>query len=119
MLEPYSIPTSFLKLIYLKTELNVDNDTYAIVKLRYHSYRKMINLSIPFYFELMWHPLRTYLAMFRFFGKMSRLTIYLKIKLYHVSIHVSGKVQGPTSMGNLHDEYCKVRNIGVELLLAT
>ena len=28
---PYSIPTSFLKLKYLKTELNVDNGTYAIV----------------------------------------------------------------------------------------
>ena len=29
--EPYSIPGPFLKLKYLKTELNVDNDTYATV----------------------------------------------------------------------------------------
>ena len=29
--EPYMIPGSFLKLKYLKTELNVDNGTYAIV----------------------------------------------------------------------------------------
>ena len=29
--EPYLIPGSFLKLKYLKTELNVDNGTYAIV----------------------------------------------------------------------------------------
>ena len=29
--EPYPIPGSFLKLEYLKTELNVDNGTYAIV----------------------------------------------------------------------------------------
>ena len=29
--EPYSIPGSFLKLKYLKTELNVDNRAYAIV----------------------------------------------------------------------------------------
>ena len=29
--EPYSIPGSFLKLQYLKNELNVDNGTYAIV----------------------------------------------------------------------------------------
>ena len=42
-----------------------------------------------------------------FFGKMSRLTVYLKIKLYHMIIHVFGKVQGPTSTGNLHDEYFK------------
>ena len=55
----------------------------------------------------MWHPLRTYLAVFRFFGKMSRLTLYLKIKLYHLIIHVFGQVQGPTSTGNLHDEYLK------------
>ena len=31
MIEPYPIPGSFLKLKYLKTELNVDNGTYAIV----------------------------------------------------------------------------------------
>ena len=29
--EPYPIPGSFLKLEYLKTELNVDNGTYAVV----------------------------------------------------------------------------------------
>ena len=29
--EAYPIPGSFLKLKYLKTELNVDNGTYAIV----------------------------------------------------------------------------------------
>ena len=29
--EPYPIPGSFLKHEYLKTELNVDNGTYAIV----------------------------------------------------------------------------------------
>ena len=31
-----------------------------------------------------------------FFGKISRLTVYLKTKLYHLIIHVFGKVQGPT-----------------------
>ena len=29
--EPYPVPGSFLKLKYLKTELNVDYGTYAIV----------------------------------------------------------------------------------------
>ena len=29
--EPYQIPGSFLKLKYLKAELNADNGTYAIV----------------------------------------------------------------------------------------
>ena len=29
--EPYPMPGSFLKLKYLKIELNVDNGTYAIV----------------------------------------------------------------------------------------
>ena len=108
--EPYLINGSFLKLKYPKTELRVDNGTYAIVSVTYHSYRIMINLSIICYFELMWHPcerfggyktinrtpLRTYLTVFRFFGKMSRLTLYLKIKLRHLIIHVFGKVQGPT-----------------------
>ena len=42
-----------------------------------------------------------------FFGKMSRLTLYLKTKLCHLIIHVFGKVQGPTLTGNLHDEYVK------------
>ena len=39
--------------------------------------------------------------------KMSRLTLYLKMKVYHMIIHVFGKVQGPTSTGDLHDEYLK------------
>ena len=42
-----------------------------------------------------------------FFGKMSRLTLYVKIKLYHMIIHIFGKVQGPTATGNLHDKYLK------------
>ena len=67
--EPYPISGSFLKLKYLKTELNVDNGTYAIVKLTSHSYRIMIDLSIICYFELIWHPLSTYLSVFRFLAK--------------------------------------------------
>ena len=52
----------------------------------------------------MWHPLRTV----SFFGKMSRLALYLKIKLYyHLIIHVFGEVRGPTSIRNLLDEYFK------------
>ena len=42
-----------------------------------------------------------------FFGKMSRLTLYLKTKLYHLIIHVFGKVQGPTLTSNLYDEHVK------------
>ena len=38
---------------------------------------------------------------------MSRLTLYLKMIVYHMIIHVFGKVQGPTSIGDLHDEYLK------------
>ena len=38
---------------------------------------------------------------------MSRLNLYLKAKLYHLIIHVFGKVQGPTQTGSLHDEYVK------------
>ena len=53
--EPYAIHGSFLKLEYLKTELNEDSDTYAIVKVTSHSYRIMINLSINDYFEFMRH----------------------------------------------------------------
>ena len=41
-----------------------------------------------------------------FFGKMSRLILSLKIKLLHLIVHVS-KVQGPTSTGDLQDEYMK------------
>ena len=67
----------------------------------------MVNLSINDYFEVMRHPLGTYLNVFRFFGKMSRLTLYLKMRVYHMIIHVFGKVQGPTSTGNLHDGYFK------------
>ena len=73
----------------------------------FHSYRIMVNLSINDYFEVMRHPLRTYLDVFRFFGKMSRLALYLKMRVYHVIIHVFGEVQGPTSTGDLHDEYIK------------
>ena len=38
---------------------------------------------------------------------MSRLTLYLKMRVYHMIIHVLGEVQGPTSTGDLHDEYLK------------
>ena len=54
--EPYTIHGSFLKLEYLKTELNEDSGTYAIVKVTSHSYRIMVNLSINDYFEVMRHP---------------------------------------------------------------
>ena len=54
--EPYLIHVSFLKLEYLKTEFNEDSGTYAIVKVTSHSYRKMVNLSINDYFEVMQHP---------------------------------------------------------------
>ena len=57
--EAYPIPGSFLKLEYLKTELNVDNGTYAIVYLTSHSYRIIINF----------YPLRTYPSVFRFLAK--------------------------------------------------
>ena len=67
--EPYSIYGSFLKLEYLKTEFNEDNSTYGIVKVISHSCRIMVNLSISGYFEVMWHPLRTYLDVFRFLAK--------------------------------------------------
>ena len=42
-----------------------------------------------------------------FVGKMSRFTLYLNIKLYHLIIHVFGKMQGPNATGNLYDEYLK------------
>ena len=38
---------------------------------------------------------------------MSRLALYLKVRVYHLIIHVFGKVQGPTSTSDLHDEYLK------------
>ena len=92
MVEPYLIG-SFFKL--------------AIVKVTSHSCGIMVNLSVSGYFEVMWHFLRTYLDVFRFFCKISRLTLYLKMRVYHKSIYVFGKVQGPTSIGDLHDEYFK------------
>ena len=48
--EHYSIPGSFLKLEYLKTEFNEDNGTYAAVKVTSHSCRIMVNISICGYF---------------------------------------------------------------------
>ena len=54
--EPFLIHGSFLKLEYLKTEFNEDNDTYAIEKVTSHSCRIMVNLSISDYFEVMRHP---------------------------------------------------------------
>ena len=42
-----------------------------------------------------------------FFGKMSRITLYLKMRVYHMIIHVFGKMQSPTSTVDLHDEYFK------------
>ena len=38
---------------------------------------------------------------------MTRLTIYLKMRVYHMIMHVFGKVEGPTPTGDLHDEYFK------------
>ena len=48
-------------------------------------------------FDVMWHPWKAYLPVF--FGKMSRL--------YPLINHVVGKVQGPTSTGDLYDDYFK------------
>ena len=67
--EPYSIHGSFLKLEYLKTEFNEDSGTYASVAVTSHSCRIMENFSIRGYFEVMWHPKRTYLDVFRFLAK--------------------------------------------------
>ena len=52
-------------------------------------------------------PLKNISGCVSFFDKMSRLTLYLKMRVYHMSIHVFGKVQGPTSTGDVHDEYFK------------
>ena len=71
--EPYSIHGSFLKLEYLKTEFIEDNGPYAIVKVTSHSCRIMVNLSISDYFEVMRHPQRTYLDVFRFLAKCQDL----------------------------------------------
>ena len=87
------------------TEFNKDNGTYAIVKVTSHSCQIMVNLSISGYFEVMWHPYIS--GCVSFFGKMSRLTLYFKRRVYYMIIHVFGKVQGPTSTGDLHDEYLK------------
>ena len=61
--EPYPIHGSFLKLKYLKTELNVDNGTYAIVKVTSHSCRIMVNLSISDYFEVLCNTLKGHIWM--------------------------------------------------------
>ena len=52
-------------------------------------------------------PLKNISGCVSIFGKMSRLTLYFKMRVYHMIIHVFGKVQGPTSTGDLHDEYLK------------
>ena len=52
-------------------------------------------------------PLKNISGCVSFFCKMSRLILYLKMRVYHMIIHVLGKVQGPTSTGDLHDEYFK------------
>ena len=52
-------------------------------------------------------PLKNISGCVSFFAKMSRLTLYLKMRVYHSSIPVFGKIQGPTSTGDLHDEYFK------------
>ena len=97
---------SFLKLKYLKTELNIDNGIYAIVYLTSHRLRIMINLSIICYFELMWHPLRTYLASFVFWQNFK--THPLLENQTHLIIHVFGNAQSPTLTGNLHNEYLNI-----------
>ena len=62
----------------------------------------MFNLGIC-YLDVMWTPSRTYLAVFRFLTKCQDSNVYLKIRLYHLIIHVFGKVQGPTSTWDLHN----------------
>ena len=52
-------------------------------------------------------PLKNIPGGVSFFGKMSRITLYLKMRVYHMIIHVFGEVQGLTSTGDLHDEYFK------------
>ena len=52
-------------------------------------------------------PLKNISGCVSFFGKMSRIILYLKMKVYHMIIYVFGEVQGPTSTGDLHDEYFK------------
>ena len=61
-------------------------------------------------------PLNNISGCVSFFGKMSRLTLYLKMRVYHKIIHVIGKVQGPTSTGDLHDEYFEnILNVPISL----
>ena len=52
-------------------------------------------------------PLKNISGCVPFFGKMSRITLYLKMRVYHMIIHVFGEVQGPTSTRDLHNEYLK------------
>ena len=52
-------------------------------------------------------PLKDISRCVSFFGKMSRITLFLKIRVYHMISHVFGEVQGPTSTVDLHDEYFK------------
>ena len=52
-------------------------------------------------------PLKNISGCVLFFGKMSRLALYLKMRVYHMIIYVFGEVQGPTSTGDLRDEYLK------------
>ena len=52
-------------------------------------------------------PLKNISGCVLFFGKMSILALYLEMRVYHMIIQVFGKVQGPTSTGDLHDEYFK------------
>ena len=52
-------------------------------------------------------PLKNISRCVSFFDKMSRITFYLEMRVYHMIIHVFGEVLGPTSTGYLHDEYFK------------
>ena len=67
----------------------------------------MINLSIICYCLVDVAPITNISGCVSFFGKMSRLILSLKTKLYQLIIHVYGKVQGPTLTGNLRDKHVK------------
>ena len=67
----------------------------------------MVNLSVSDYFEVNAAPLKNISGCVSFFGKMSRLALYLKMRVHHMNMHVFGKVQGPTSTRDMHDEYFK------------
>ena len=80
MVEPYSISGSFLKLEYLKTELNVENGTYAIAyKCSLHLIvtetlnDKLIN-NLLFCVDVA--PLTNISGCVSFCVKLSRLTLY-------------------------------------------